>query len=750
MPLSPPSAGASPLVLDPRDATAPEEPDRQAGSRWLSGTLAALAFAVSGAALLRTPSGAFGPVLLVQLAASVALLLWAHRSTGSASRHLFPWVLLAAAGARLGLHVLGLRLSLAEHDAGPLPALVGAWFAELHPLVAAGLLEVLLGVQLVVVHKTFSRVQQATVRFEEVKKPERRQRIAAYLRGELITPEDARQRLAVLDRESQLLERLGRAVAWLKLEAAALAGLSIAAFTLAPLVGVAFLQLTPEEARVQSFLPVLGWSTLLSAAAMFGAVAVSVYALLLAATHERSRGYLAYAMIRRVRTNRRSLLWVLTAVGVAAAGTCLIQGAAATLPFALIAALLTVPLAAELVEEQRLRTPRECGDIEVEDLELEQNLLLQGREAPYRPAPIQLLYHASFEDTGVLATDPERVERRIDHQLTQACRALGVAFPRPVLRRAREEFIDLRRNEYAILVRGVPVARGLGLESDEALVMVDPGQVRAAGFACRTDALPGVLGLFAIVKREDLSALLAHDLFAASAPEVLDNLDLLLLHLDEVCRRNVRRFFGGPEVQRLVESLRRRASDRVDGVIPRLHSMQEVTELLQRLAEEGVPVRDLDLIFSGLARHTHARSSQADLAEALRRELRVDLVGQLCGEQRRLPVITLDPRVEQALIAGQLPPQQRDRVRNATRRALAQLARQFPEIHRTTPTLLVRDPRARRALWEVLHQPSLPVLAVLSPGELHGVGVEVVAVTEIGAPKPSATGHPDPRVTRVA
>ncbi|MHC4376251.1 MAG: FHIPEP family type III secretion protein [Planctomycetota bacterium] len=731
-------------MLDPRDAAAPDEAARTAGSRWLSGALAAFAFAAATAALLWTPSGAFGPALLVQLVASIGLLLWAHRSTGSTARHLFPWVLLAAAGARLGLQVLGLRLSLAEHDSGAWAARIGGLFAELHPLVAAGLLETLLGVQLVVVYKTYSRVQQATVRFEEVKKPERRQRIAAYRRGDLITAEDARQRLAILDRESLLLDRLGRAVAWLKLEAAAIAGLSIAAFTLAPLIGVAFLQLTPAEARVQSFLPVLGWSTLLCSAAMFSAVAVSVYALLLAAAHERSRGYLAYAMIRRVRTNRRSLLWVLSALGVAAALTALTQGVDATLPFGIIAALLAIPLAAELIEEQRLRTPRECGENEVEDLELEQNLLLQGREAPYRPAPIQLLYHASFEDSGLLAADAELVERRIDHQLTRVCRALGVAFPRPVLRRAREEFIDLRRNEYAILVRGVPVARGLGLESDEVLVLTDPARVRAAGCDCRTDALPGVLGLYAIVRREALPALLAHDQFAERTPEVLENLDLLLLHLDEVCRRNVRRFFGGPEVQRLVESLRRQASDRVDGVIPRLHSVQQVTELLQRLAEEGVPVRDLDLILSGLARHTQARPSQADLAEALRRELRMDLVEQLCGEQRRLPVVTLDPLIEEALVTGQLAPQQRDRVRNATRRALAELARQYPEIHRSTPTLLVRDNRARRALWEVLHQPNLPLVAVLSPEELHGVGVEVVAVTEVGARRPKS-GEPQVR-----
>lgn len=734
MPTTPSSIGASALVLDPRDTAAPEEHPRSRWSRWAGWPLSALALIGGAAAIAWTPASAFGSLLGLQVLGSLALLVWTQRTSHQPKRHLFPWLLLVAAGLRLGTQVTGMRLSIWDQNPGGFAERLGQIFAPLHPLMAAGLLECLLAVQIVLVFKTYERLQQASLRFEEVKRPERRQRIAAYERGGLITKGDARERFEALDREGLLLERLGRAVGWLKLESALVAGLAIAAFTLAPLVGVAYLQLSPEEARVQCFLPVLGWSVLLGASSMLSGVAVSLYALHLAAAHERSRGYLAYTMIRRVRTNRRGLLWVLAGLGTCAAFSVLFQSQAALPPFLVTSALLAIPLLAEVFEERRLRGPRECGENEAQDMELEQTLMLQGNEAPFRPSPVQLLYHSSFEESGELGGDrADRIERRIDLELTRRCRDLGVPFPRPVLRRARDEFVNLRKSEYAILVRGVPVARGSGIGAHESVLLTEPRRVRAAGFECRTDNLPGLLGLYPIVQREDLGAIKAADEFQGESLRDLDNLDLLLQHLDEVCRRNVRRFFGGPEVQRQVEGLRRQDPQPVDAVVPRLRSMQEVTELLQRLGEESVPVRDLELIFSYLARATQMRPDCDELAEALRYELRVDLCRSLTTGRSELPVATVEPELEAALAEQRLTSRDQHRLRQRARLAMAEIGRRHPESFAATPIFLVRNPRARRALWEVLHQPNLPLISVLSTDELKGVGCAVRQVTELTA-----------------
>jgi len=186
---------------------------------------------------------------------------------------------------------------------------------------------------------------------------------------------------------------------------------------------------------------------------------------------------------------------------------------------------------------------------------------------------------------------------------------------------------------------------------------------------------------------------------------------------EELARRRAAELLGVAEVQGLLDALTETAPAVVRAAVPKPVTVQLLTEVLRRLLEERVSVRDLAAILDVLGARATDERDPRELAEAVRGHLRRALTFRLTNGAPQLDVVMLDPMVEDAVRRGitrqgahtflALPPaQQRDLV-TAVTRAIGECR------EAGAPPVLVASPDTRRFVRKLLEAeaPDVPVLS---------------------------------------
>jgi len=87
----------------------------------------------------------------------------------------------------------------------------------------------------------------------------------------------------------------------------------------------------------------------------------------------------------------------------------------------------------------------------------------------------------------------------------------------------------------------------------------------------------------------------------------------------------------------------------VEDLVPKALSLGVVLKVLQNLLEEHVPIRDLRTIAETLAEHATRSQDPGVLTAAVRASLGRSILQHINGMSNELPVMTLDPTLEQIL-----------------------------------------------------------------------------------------------------
>ncbi|OYX78644.1 MAG: flagellar biosynthesis protein FlhA [Sphingomonadales bacterium 32-65-25] len=231
------------------------------------------------------------------------------------------------------------------------------------------------------------------------------------------------------------------------------------------------------------------------------------------------------------------------------------------------------------------------------------------------------------------------------------------------------------------------------------------------------------------------------DLAEAAGYTVVDPAAVVGTHLNQLLAAHAHRLLGQDEVQALLDTLAETAPALAAALTPKLLSVAVVTQVLQRLLEEGISIRDLRSIASALVSMAPKSQEPAELAELIRPALGAAMVQELAGVKAALAAVALDPGLETLLVqavranpgaAHPFDPALVTRVAEAVAaatRTLVNEGRRFA---------IVTVPQVRRPLWQLLRArlPGVPVLAF--PDIPDDRDVEVLAV--IGAAQPAPTG----------
>ncbi len=300
----------------------------------------------------------------------------------------------------------------------------------------------------------------------------------------------------------------------------------------------------------------------------------------------------------------------------------------------------------------------------------------------------------------------------------QLSKALGFVLP-PV--RVRDD-LSLAPFAYRIAIGGVTVGEDLAFPDDVLAIEAGPVSAPIPGRAVHDPA-------FGLPARWIDPA--EADLATAAGYTVVDAASVIGTHLNHLLGLHAHRLIGQDEVQAMLDTLAESAPALAGGLVPKLLPLSTVTTVIQRLVEEGVPVRDTRAIVAALIGSAARSQDPAELAELVRPALGAAIVQTLAGLREPVAAIALDPALEN-LLAGAVraapgspwpfDPELGQRVGEAVSgaaEALVAAGRRFA---------IVTTPLVRRPLWLLLRV-RLPQPVVLAFGDIpDDRTVDVVAV----------------------
>ena len=335
--------------------------------------------------------------------------------------------------------------------------------------------------------------------------------------------------------------------------------------------------------------------------------------------------------------------------------------------------------------------PVESKDLSWDDV---QSVDLIGLEVGYRLVPL-----VDRSQGGDLLARIRGVRRKLSHDLGFLVQAVHI-----------RDNLELSPNAYRINLSGVPVGEGTIYPDRE--LAINPGRVFGAltGIETRDPAF----GMEAVWIEPGL-----RDHAQALGYTVVDASTVIATHLSHVVQNHAQELLGHEEVQQLLNNLAKTAPKLIEDLVPKTLPLATVVRVLQGLLAERVPIRNLRAILETLAEHGPRSPDPQVLQAQVRVALGRQIVQEIAGLTDELPVITLEPDLEQLLansVNGQsatpgLEPGLAERLQ---RRLVESTQRQEAA---GEPAVLLVPPPLRATLARFLRS-SVPQLRVLAWNEI--------------------------------
>ncbi|UWG98337.1 flagellar biosynthesis protein FlhA [Dehalobacter sp. DCM] len=211
---------------------------------------------------------------------------------------------------------------------------------------------------------------------------------------------------------------------------------------------------------------------------------------------------------------------------------------------------------------------------------------------------------------------------------------------------------------------------------------------------------------------------------------VVDTPTVLATHLTEVIKSHAHEIMSRQDVKKLIDHVKEQSPAVVDELIPDLLSLGHVQKVLGNLLRERVSIKDMSTILETLADHAVMTKDIDRLTEHVRQGLARQIIQPFLNPQKKLPVITLDPRIEQMILDNLRPSDYGSYVNldpNILQRLLKRIGAQVERVVLNGHTPVILCAPVVRINLKRMTERQLPQLAVLSYNELVQ-GVEVQAL----------------------
>jgi flagellar biosynthesis protein FlhA len=631
--------------------------------------------------LIPLPAAALDILLALSMAASIVVFLSAVQIRRAIELSVFPTLLLLLTLFRLALNIASSRRILLHGSEGTAAAgrvieAFGQFVVGGNYVVGFVLFLALIAIQFLVVSHGAVRTAEVTARFTLDALPGKQMAIDADMNAGLIDEAEARRRRQAIAREAEFYGAMDGAARFNQRDS--LATILITAINIIAGLLIGTLQQGIELSEAAHTYTVLtvgdGLVTLIPSLLVSVAGGITL-------TRANSAGLLG-GEIRQQLLGKPTTLYLAALVS---AAMCLIPGLP-KLAFLSVAAALywggrhvsARPVAAapaELGSGEKKKTEQAQGSDLAALLRLEELTLEIG---------FQLIPLVDEKQGGQLLSRVRSLRRHLSAEM-------GFLVP-PV---HISDNLRLRPREYLFSLRGLEIGRW---QTEGPLLLAvsgDPGRRPLAGKEAREPAF-GVPAIWIAPALEDQAI--------AAGYSVVDAVTVITTHLGELIRRHAWELLGRAETKRLMDALNESHPKLLEELVPKLLTLGEVGRVLEQLLRERVSIRDLGAILEALLETAPVNKNVVALVEAARQALGRRLIRPLLDNDGQLPVLLLDPALEEEILVTLSP-------ETGQRLLVAQAAPATPLVRRLADSV--------RQLTGAASAAALPVLLVPSPARYH-------------------------------
>ncbi len=631
----------------------------------------------------------------------------------------FPTVLLFATILRLSLNVASTRVVLVNghhgtDSAGKVIQAFGEFVIGGNYVVGLLVFGILIVINLVVITKGTGRVSEVTARFTLDAMPGKQMAIDADLNAGLLTPEQARKRRAEVGQEADFYGSMDGATKFVKGDA--IAGLLILAINIfgGLIIGMAQHGLSFDVAAQTYITLTIGDGLVAQVPSLLLSIATAVIV-------TRSSGGQDLSDQLRQQVGMRRAWWPVSGM-LALLG--LVPGMPNTIFLLAAAGAAAVAYFSTdiLSDGEEATTAAEAASgggaisgpagsaagsdnkeeqLTIEDVSVSSALLL---EVGYGLIPL-------IEDV-----DKSALVARITGIRKHVSRDLGFVFPAVRIR----DNLTLTPSAYRITIGGAIVAEDA----------VYPGRLLAIEGGSGNVTLPGeqvkdpTFGFDAVwIDPMDKQRAIA------AGYTVVEPSTVVATHLHQILMQRAADLLGQDDVQTLLDHVSKSAPSLVSGLVPKIITLAQLTQVLKGLVVEQISISDMRRILEALA---GAKSREPDdLLETARIALAPIIVQRASGPKEALSVITLDPGLEQLIVqSARQPGRDASLIEPGLARKLVEsLQEQYRILSQSGKALvLVTAPILRRELSSIIRQ-AIPDALVLSYKEIPETKrINVIAV----------------------
>lgn len=572
--------------------------------------------------IIPLPTWMLDLLLSVSIVLSIVILLMSLYVTKPLDFSVFPSVLLTVTLLRLSLNVASARLILLHGNegtgaAGQVIKSFGTFVVGGNYIVGFIVFSVLVLINFVVITKGATRVAEVAARFTLDAMPGKQMSIDADLNTGLITDTEARRRRSEIENEANFYGAMDGASKFVRGDA--IAGIIILLVNLIGglIVGVFQQNMAVADAARTYSLLTIGDGLVTQVPALIVSTAAGMLVTRTAGTNDlgdQIRGQV-FSQPRAISIAAVMLFTFALIPGMPKMAFMVVAFGTAFLAWSLLRKGVTATEA--VTEEPAVPTAAEPQDLihPVDPM---------GLEVGYGLIPL------------VDASQGGELLQRIKALRKQMASEMGFIVPSIHIR----DNLQLRPNEYAVLIKGVEVAKGELLAGHYmAITPEDPGP-EIKGVRTREPAF----GLPAVWVTED-----DREAVQASGLVVVDTATVITTHLTELVKNHVDELIGRMEVQTLIDGLANLYPKVVEELVPKVIPIGVLQKVLQRLLRERVSIRDLITIIETLADYVPMTKNADILVGYVRQALARSITRQYMDESGNIVVLMVAPNVEEAI-----------------------------------------------------------------------------------------------------
>ena len=652
------------------------------------------------------PAGLLDILITLNISGSVLTMMLAVFAEDPLEFSALPSLLLIMTLFRLSLNISTTRLVLLDGYAGQVIQQFAQFVIRGNLVVGFIVFAILVIVQFVVITKGAERVSEVAARFTLDAMPGKQMAIDADLNAGMINEQQARDRRKAIQQEADFYGAMDGSTKFIKGDAIAAIIILFVNIIGGFISGVAMQGMPLLEALQKYTMLTIGDGLVSQIPALLISTATG-----LVVTRASSDRNLGEDLSKQLFRNPKAM-YITSGVLITLGFLGLPKGPMFIVAVALLGAGVMLQKSSKVSVDEGTEAARES---ELEESKKPENVLnllhIDHMELELGYALIALV---DIQQGGDLLDRIVLIRRQIASEL---------GFIVPVIR-VRDN-MNLQPNQYVIKIRGSEIATGE--------ILADHYMAMSSGFD--DDTIPG------IPTKEPAFGLDAKWISAMYREQaelngwmVVDAPTVLATHITEVIKTQAGEILNRQDVKTLIDHAKEQAPAVVEELIPDILSLGQVQKVLENLLHERVSIRDMVSILETLADQAQITKDLDRLTEHVRQALARQILQPLVGKDKKLPVITLDPKIEQQILDSIQPSDYGTYLAldpKILQLLVQNLSREVEKVmlKGLTP-VIVCAPLVRINLKRVTER-QLPQLMVLSYNELVQ-GVEVQAVGMVG------------------